>query len=161
MAPYISGEIIIEELRELRDVEAEVAAAEEAKRGTKDYMNDLYVKSANNAAITGILINRAEEEGLGDVEWEHTLPLGPEEGHYGLIQQAFESIGESLTEREILIDENTFESMKWALLSAEEKEWSTLSRLGKLLGVKNVPDRDKRREQAHQIARDFIKHCIE
>jgi hypothetical protein len=146
--PQITGRQIIASLEELQNDCLAMAEREENLRGSKDYSAWWYAREANTAAICALLIERALKKGLEDKYWEFTGLLGAYPGHTGGIYWAFDTIGEALTEQGTLIDESDLRHLRLAFLSAEAED--TLFKFNTNAVI-----------EAHRIARDFIRRCLE
>lgn len=166
----ISGQEVIKHLKDYDEGQSDLADLMERLRGSNlvivdgelevAYDPEIYISSANAAAVCRFLISQANEKGLNGQEWPVETEITS-----GDFERAIGFITDSVTANRVLLDEATPNEVKGALSQALIRGFDTHALMFRLLGVDRTEDPQRRRSescyfQAHEVLSEFIKACL-
>ncbi len=157
----LTGDIIIGQLQELYQDCTLAVETEVTRVDSPDYDETYYLTRKSVAALCFLLIDSAEERKLRSVQFEYTTDLS--NNGFGALYWAFDAIGVSLHEHEIDVSGASVEGMKFALLAALEDQqfFIELVRRGSPERDAELSKLEEKKKEAHAIAVDFIRKCLE
>lgn len=159
--PIVTGDIIISQLQKLYRDSSQSAEEQIYIKGSPDYEETYYLTRKSAAALCFVLIDSAVEKKLQPLGFEYSTDL--DNNNFGAIYWAFDAIAVSLHERGIDASATTAEGMKFALLNALEEQQIIIElfKQGRPEREAELVELESKKKEAHNIAVDFMKKCLE